>query len=254
MKAAITRYLSCLAVVLTLSLLGFGQSSSSQSTTGDQGSTSGSASTTTGHKHKASKSDSSDMNSSSSATGGQLTGADKTFVTKAAEGGLAEVQLGQLAQQKAQDPKVKEFGQRMVDDHTKANDQLKSIASQKGVTLPTDLNAKDKAEMDRLNKLSGTQFDKAYMSHMVQDHTKDVSEFQKESKSGKDSDVKSFASTTLPTLQQHLQMAKQINQSSGAKASNSSSNSSDMSASTSGTSSAKSKKGSSTSASNPPQR
>ncbi len=252
MKATIARYFSCLAVVLTLSLLGFGQSSSSQSTSGqDQGSTSGSASgaTTSGKKHKASKS--SDMSSSSSsATGAQISSADKTFITKAAEGGLAEVELGQLAKDKAQDPKVKEFGDRMVTDHTKANDELKSLASQKGVTLPTEVSAKDKAEKDRLSKLSGDQFDRAYMKYMVQDHTKDVSEFQKESRSAKDSDVKSFASNTLPTLQDHLKMAKSINPG-GASAGSSSAKSSDTSANR--TSSVKSKKGSSTSASNPPQ-
>src|SRR5581483_255211 len=114
---------------------------------------------------------SSDMSSSSSsATGAQISSADKTFITKAAEGGLAEVELGQLAKDKAQDPKVKEFGDRMVTDHTKANDELKSLASQKGVTLPTEVSAKDKAEKDRLSKLSGDQFDRAYMKYMVQDH------------------------------------------------------------------------------------
>jgi putative membrane protein len=189
--------------------------------------------------------------SSSSATSGQLSSADKTFINKAAEGGLAEVQLGQLAKDKAQDQKVKDFGQRMVDDHTKANDQLKSLAKQKGVTLPTDMSAKDKTEQDRLSKLSGAQFDKAYMKYMVQDHTQDVSEFQKEARSAKDSDVKSFASSTLPTLQDHLKMAKSINPT-GASAKSSSGSSSGMSASSSG-SSGVSKKGSTTSASNPPQ-
>jgi putative membrane protein len=146
---------------------------------------------------------------SNSSSSSQLSSADKTFVTKAAQGGMAEVQLGQLATEKAQSDDVKKFGQRMVDDHSKANDQLKSIASQKGVTLPTDLSAKDKAEKDRLSKLSGEQFDKAYMKAMVKDHKTDVAEFQKEANSGKDSDVKNFASQTLPTLQDHLKMAQQ---------------------------------------------
>jgi len=236
MKAAIAPFLAGFAVVLTLSLLGFGQSTSGQ----DQGTTSASASgaTTSGQKHKSSKS--SDMSSNGGNAGGEkLSAADQKFVKNAAEGGMAEVQLGQLAQTKAQDPKVKEFGQRMVDDHTKANDRLKSLASQKGVTLPTDVSSKDKAEADKLSKLSGAEFDKAYIRYMVQDHTKDVSEFQKESQSAKDSDVKSFASSTLPTLQDHLKQAKEINQSSG------------PSASASG--SGKLKKGTSTSASNPPQ-
>ncbi len=159
---------------------------------------------------KSSKSSSMSSDTSKSGSSGQLSAADKTFVKKAAEGGMAEVELGQLATQNAKSDEVKQFGQRMVDDHTKANDQLKQVAQEKGVTLPTDLSAKDKAEKDRLSKLKGEQFDKAYMQHMVMDHKKDVAEFQKESTSGKDSDVKNFASQTLPTLQDHLKQAQQV--------------------------------------------
>jgi len=149
--------------------------------------------------------------SASSASGSsQLSAADQTFVKKAAQGGMAEVELGKLATQKASSEEVKKFGQRMVDDHTKANDQLKQIAGNKGVTLPTDLDSKDQALKDRLSKLDGEKFDQAYMKNMVRDHTKDVSEFRKESTSGKDSDLKSFASQTLPTLEDHLKEAKNI--------------------------------------------
>jgi putative membrane protein len=149
--------------------------------------------------------------SASSASGSsQLSAADQTFVKKAAQGGMAEVELGKLATQKASSEDVKKFGQRMVDDHTKANDQLKQIAGDKGVTLPTDLNSKDQAMKDRLSKLDGEKFDQAYMKNMVRDHTKDVSEFRKESTSGKDNDLKSFASQTLPTLEDHLKEAKSI--------------------------------------------
>ena len=149
--------------------------------------------------------------SASSASGSsQLSAADQTFVKKAAQGGMAEVELGKLATQKASSEDVKKFGQRMVDDHTKANDQLKQIAGNKGVTLPTDLDSKDQALKDRLSKLDGDKFDQAYMKNMVRDHTKDVSEFRKESTSGKDSDLKSFASQTLPTLEDHLKEAKNI--------------------------------------------
>jgi putative membrane protein len=129
---------------------------------------------------------------------------------EAAQGGEAEVQLGQLAQQKAESPDVKAFGQRMVDDHTKANDQLKQVASQKGVTLPSQPDSKDKAEKARLEKMSGAQFDKAYMNYMVSDHKKDVADFQKEASHASDPDVKNFAQTTLPTLQSHLQQAESI--------------------------------------------
>lgn len=138
-----------------------------------------------------------------------MNSADTTFAMKAAQGGMAEVKLGQLAADKASNPDVKAFGQKMVDDHTKANDQLKSVAGNENMTLPTDINAKDQAEYDKLSKLSGADFDKAYMKNMVKDHEMDVKDFQKEANSGKDPQLKSFASTTLPILQSHLQMAKE---------------------------------------------
>jgi putative membrane protein len=140
----------------------------------------------------------------------KLTAADRQFVKKAAEGGLAEVQLGQLATEKAASPEVKQFGQRMVDDHTKANEQLKQVASDEGVTIPDKLSAKDAATKARLEKLSGKAFDHAYMRDMVMDHTKDVSDFRMESKNAKDPAVKDFATQTLPTLESHLKDAKSI--------------------------------------------
>lgn len=136
--------------------------------------------------------------------------ADTHFVKKAAEGGLAEVELGQLAVQKASSEQVKKFGQRMVDDHSKANDELKEVASKDHITLPTQPDAKDKATKARLEKLSGAEFDKAYMSDMVKDHRHDVSEFARESKDAKNPDIKSFAQQTLPTLREHLKLAEQI--------------------------------------------
>jgi putative membrane protein len=151
--------------------------------------------------------------STASANKGQsstLTAADRTFIKKAAEGGQAEVELGQLAGQKASSEEVKKFGQRMVDDHTKTNDQLKQLASSKGVNVPEMPNAKDKATKARLSRLSGEQSDRAYMNDMVTDHTKDVAEFRQESKSAKDPEVKNFASQTLPTLQDHLKEARNI--------------------------------------------
>jgi putative membrane protein len=145
------------------------------------------------------------------ATGTATTSAaDKKFVHDAAQGGMAEVELGKLATEKALSEDVKKFGQRMVDDHTKADDQLKDIASSKGIPVPPKLSAKDQMTKDRLSKLSGDPFDKAYMNDMVKDHTQDVSDFKRESASGTDPDVKNFASTTLPTLQDHLREAKKI--------------------------------------------
>jgi putative membrane protein len=139
---------------------------------------------------------------------GALHSYDKKFAWNAAVGGMEEVQLGQLAVQKASNPDVKSFGQRMVDDHSKANDKLKALASQKGVTLPTTLPAAEKKDVDKLSKLSGSAFDHEYMSMMVKDHKKDVSEFEKETKQARDSDLKSFAQSTLPTLRDHLKMAE----------------------------------------------
>jgi len=133
---------------------------------------------------------------------------DKTFAQKAAIGGLAEVAMGKLAQEKAGSDQVKQFSSRMADDHAKANDELKQVASSKGLTLPTDLDAKHKSKVARLEKLSGAQFDRAYMDEMVSDHKQDISEFEQEAKSGHDNDIKGFASKTLPTLQEHLKMAQ----------------------------------------------
>ena len=148
---------------------------------------------------------------STGAAGGQMQ--DHTFMMKAAEGGMAEVQLGQLAQQNGQSQAVKDFGKRMVDDHSKANDQLKQVATQQGVTLPTEPSSKDKAEYDRMAKLNGDAFDKAYAKMMVSDHKKDIAEFQREASAGSNPEVKGFATQTLPTLQDHLKMAEQMNSS-----------------------------------------
>ncbi len=144
-----------------------------------------------------------------------LSASDRQFVQKAAEGGMAEVELGKLAADKGSSDEVKKFGQRMVDDHSKANDQLKQIASSKGVSVPDDLNAKHKATEARLKKLSGSQFDHAYMSDMVKDHQEDVADFNRESKMGKDPDVKGFASQTLPTLKDHLKHAQSVSSKTG---------------------------------------
>jgi len=139
----------------------------------------------------------------------KLSGGDKTFARNAAAGGAAEVELGKIATDKASNQKVKDFGQMMVTDHTKASDELKSVATKKGITLPAGPTSKDKATAAKLSKLSGAEFDQAYMKDMVADHEKDVAEFQKEADSGSDPDLKSWAGTTLPTLQEHLKMARE---------------------------------------------
>ena len=136
---------------------------------------------------------------------------DSKFITAAAQGGKAEVEMGRLAVQHASDPAVKQFGQRMIDDHTNANEELKQIASRKGITLPDQVNAKQKSTIDRLSRLNGAEFDRAYMEDMVRDHQEDVADFQHEADKGNDSDVKTFAGKTLPTLQDHLKMAQSTN-------------------------------------------
>jgi len=132
----------------------------------------------------------------------------RTFVHEAAIGGMTEVKLGNLAQQQASSAQVKQFGARMVKDHSQANAELKQVASSKGIEVPAELDSKHQKDVDALQKKQGADFDKAYMDHMVKDHKKDVSEFKKEASSGKDADIKAFAAKTLPTLEEHLQLAE----------------------------------------------
>jgi putative membrane protein len=138
----------------------------------------------------------------------RLNRTDESFVTKAAHGGVAEVELGRLATEHNSNQKVKDFGRRMVEDHSKANEELKTIASKKGVTLPSNMDSKSATTKNRLSNLNGAEFDRAYMRDMVADHKEDVAEFQREADSGTDPDLKAFAARTLPTLKEHLQMAE----------------------------------------------
>lgn len=134
---------------------------------------------------------------------------DKEFFHKAGVGGLFEVRAGQMARDKAQSSDVRDFGNRMITDHTKANDELKAVASKKGLTMPTELDKEEKTVIDHLGGLAGKDFDKAYMAHMVDDHEKDVKEFEKATKATKDADLRNWARKTLPVLQEHLRLAKQ---------------------------------------------
>jgi putative membrane protein len=136
---------------------------------------------------------------------------DLAFAKEAALGGMAEVELGNLAKEKASSSDVKQFGDRMVTDHGKANDELKQWAQQKNVKLPTEPGATQKATKDRLSKLSGDAFDKAYMHDMVADHVKDVNAFKHASTSAKDPDLKAWVTKTLPTLEEHLKLAREVN-------------------------------------------
>lgn len=142
---------------------------------------------------------------------------DRMFMEKAAMGGLMEVDLGNAAKDKGQSQEVKDFGNRMVTDHSKANDELKALMTQKGLGVPSDLPAKDKSTDDKIKAKTGADFDKAYMSHMVKDHDKDVKEFQNEAKNGTDPDVKAWAQKTVTTLEEHQKMANDIAQKVGAE-------------------------------------
>ena len=213
--------LSVALLSVGLAMSAMAQNPGSQGTTGGTsgttpGATSGSTSgaSTSGATSRGATSGSTSAGTSGAASArstrdNNLARGDRKFLEEAAQHGMAEVQLGQLAAQKGQSSEVKQFGQRMVDDHTKANDQLKSIASSKNVQLPTDMDRGHRRDYDRLSKLSGADFDRAFMKAMVSDHKKDVSDFRKQARSAKDSDVKGFASATAPTLEQHLQMAQQ---------------------------------------------
>lgn len=136
-----------------------------------------------------------------------LTNADQKFAREAAIGGMAEVELGRMATEKAQNPAVKSFGERMVKDHTKANDDLKSVAAKENISLPTSLDASHEATKDRLSKLSGAEFDRAYMKDMVKDHDADVKEFQHQAQTGTNTGIRDFAARTLPTLEEHQKLA-----------------------------------------------
>lgn len=140
----------------------------------------------------------------------ELSKTDKTFVRKAAEGGLAEVQLGQLAQQQGGSDAVKEFGQRMVTDHQAANEKLQAIAQSENVQLPTNISKHDEKELTKLQSLHGAEFDKAYARAMHSDHRADIREFEHEAKHGKNPQLKQFADSTLPTLKEHLASAEKL--------------------------------------------
>ena len=146
-----------------------------------------------------------------------VTGADATFLKKAADGGMAEVSLAKLAQEKASNADVKSFAAKLEKDHSQANDDLKELASKKSITLPTEPSKNHKALHDKLAKLSGAEFDKAYVAAMLEDHQKDVREFSRVASSNGDADVKALASKTLPTLKEHLQQAQDLSKGIGAK-------------------------------------
>lgn len=141
--------------------------------------------------------------------------AEQKFMQNAIQGNLAEIQMGQLAQQKAQSADVKSYGEMLVTDHSAANDQAKKIAETIGMTPPAEPSAKQKSMYDKMSKLSGAEFDRAFAKEMVADHKKDISEYKRES-AKKNSPVADLAKQTLPTLQKHLDAAEKLQKSNSA--------------------------------------
>lgn len=141
----------------------------------------------------------------------QVAAEDLEFMKEAARGGVAEVKMGELGQSNGESQQVKEFAKKLVDDHTKANDELKQLAKKKEVTLPDAMNEQQKAMIQHLSSLKGREFDSAFKQHAVEDHQKDIEKFKTASEKAKDAELKAFASKTLPVLQQHLDLAKQLN-------------------------------------------
>jgi putative membrane protein len=144
---------------------------------------------------------------------------EKRFVKDALIGAMTEVELGKVAVEKASSDGVKQFAQKMIDDHSKVNEELKQIAGKENINVPESLDSKHQSRVDKLSKLSGADFDKAYIKDQLKDHQQDVKEFQQEAKSGTDPNVKSFASKTLPTLEEHLSMVKELDKAKKATAS-----------------------------------
>ncbi|MEG4571297.1 DUF4142 domain-containing protein [Microcoleus sp. N3A4] len=139
-----------------------------------------------------------------------LSSTDTNFILQAGQTGMLEVQLGRLALQRGSSAGVKQYGQEMVEEHTRANQELMQLAMQKGVKLPTEMSSQNKAVTDRLSGLSGTSFDTAYKQAMIDSHNQAIALFKAQSQEGQDPELKAWATKTLPNLQAHLQMVNQM--------------------------------------------
>jgi putative membrane protein len=151
------------------------------------------------------------MNGNMNTADNKVSNTADVFMTAAAQGGMMEVELGKLASTKAQNAEVKAFGKKMVEDHTKANTELKALAAKKNVELPKEMSGAQKAEVERLSKLSGAEFDREYVKLMVDDHDEDLEAFQEQADDAEDADVKAFAAKHVPILKTHYEMIKAIN-------------------------------------------
>ena len=143
---------------------------------------------------------------------GKATASEKAFIKKAADGGMTEVELGQLAAEKGGSDEVKDFGNRMVKDHSKINDNLKEVAGKMNVEVPSKISAKHHATIEKMSAMSGAEFDKEYVKAMVKDHEMDVAEFEKAAKEVKNEDLKKFIEDSVPVMKEHLEMIKKFDQ------------------------------------------
>jgi putative membrane protein len=137
-----------------------------------------------------------------------VSSADRKFIQEAAMGGMMEIELGKVALQRSSNDQVRQLARRIIDDHTQANDQLRSLAADKGIDVLPQIESKHQKEIDKLQKLSGERFDRDYTAFMVSDHKKDLKAFRREAKGASDSDLREFAAATLPKLEQHLNLAQ----------------------------------------------
>ena len=203
-----TRMLTLAGAAILVSATAIAQSGGMNSQPPSNGSMNGSANGAANSSMAGQNGSMGSMPMSGSGTMGSMQ--DKKFAKMAMAGGMAEVQLGQLAQQKSNSDDVKKFGQQMVDDHTKLNDQMKPIAATLGVQPPADLMPKDKALMTKLQGLSGDDFDKAYIKAMLKDHMKDDKDFQTEISNGQNAQEKDAATQGDQVIKQHLQMVQDL--------------------------------------------
>ncbi len=134
---------------------------------------------------------------------------DARFAVDAADGGMLEVELGKLAEKNASSDMVKNFSKHIIEDHSKANEEMKGIALSKSIALPEALSRKNIKVVEKFSKKTGEEFDKDYIDFMVSDHKEDINAFEKEAEKGNDPEIKSFAAYKLPTLKHHLKMAEE---------------------------------------------
>ena len=195
------------ALFLMILLLAVATSACKKTETTNETATTGTSSTDTSYTGTTGATG---MTGITGATGATLNDKDRDFVTAAERGGKAEVELAQDAVSHASNADVKSFAQKLADDHTKANGELEQFGTSHGVTATAEVAAKAKEAKERLMKLTGKNFDQAFLKQMVDDHTSTIKAFEGESKNGTDADLKSWVDKTLPTLRDHLKMAQDL--------------------------------------------